>query len=479
METSLIQILLEIFGQKYHLSVTNPNGSELKKIPALVSKNTKPGERPFRITWFNDQMIPYKHYDIDAEELKHMDDTHSLPKRVEDKILNHMNLTGNSLKLLKMIPDKTPINESAIHKAYKESVLRELEGKCDCKVRPDESGFVSITLSKDQQDMGEFTKYLSHNQLRNTDTSESPFAEILRAHDVRFAKKHRLRLHESIVKDGIYPIKDPTTGKYKIGAGEDDPKNKGEVKFDLPKRPPGARGGGRTHIRKFTLGKLGNIKPIFAAYVMEPNVQGNTMPKEDRVALRHLIKHPSSTDEKNLRKKMVKESVQKMAEKMPGFYDVDVIIPLGSKSDLNLEVANEISSVLKEVVVLPEALIKDVWKNAKVNDLELNDDGTESLGRKDARDFLTQRQKYDPDKSVEVKSISIGSKGRSARRYFSNFYKANEDKYKMIDMIKGKNVLLIDDTLEEGITLTESNRIIKTFEPKSVSAYIFLFGRNS
>lgn len=105
----LKRLLLEIFGKRFTIVATDPSGKEVKKMPALVSKNTKPGEREFRVTWFNDEMMPYKHYDIDAKEVDDLLTTNRLPVRVSDKIVNYMNTNAQvDLKMLRLEPSNVP-----------------------------------------------------------------------------------------------------------------------------------------------------------------------------------------------------------------------------------------------------------------------------------------------------------------------------------------------------------------------------------
>lgn len=105
----LRRLLLEIFGKKFTIVATDTNGNEVKKMPALVSKNTKVGERAFRVTWFSEEMVPYKHYDIDETELENLLNTNRLPSRVSDKIVNYMNTNaGTELRMLKLEPNNVP-----------------------------------------------------------------------------------------------------------------------------------------------------------------------------------------------------------------------------------------------------------------------------------------------------------------------------------------------------------------------------------
>lgn len=105
----LKRLLLEIFGKKFTIIATDPVGHEVKHMPALISKNTKLGERPYRVTWFNDAMVPYKHYDIDELEVEDLLNHNRLPQRVSDKIVNYMNTNaGTELRMLRLVPSNVP-----------------------------------------------------------------------------------------------------------------------------------------------------------------------------------------------------------------------------------------------------------------------------------------------------------------------------------------------------------------------------------
>jgi hypothetical protein len=106
----LEQLLFEIFGKKYTITIQdNATGNE-KVLPALVSKNTKVGERPYRFTWFNSDLIPYKHYDIDEKELEDLMTHNTLPERVATKITGYMNSQqGMNVKVKKIDPAASSI----------------------------------------------------------------------------------------------------------------------------------------------------------------------------------------------------------------------------------------------------------------------------------------------------------------------------------------------------------------------------------
>lgn len=86
----LKQLLFEIFGKRFTLKFSSLDGKKTHEVVALVSKNTKEGEREYRVTWFDSNMHPYKHYDIDQSELDGLLTKGILPKRVGDKIISYM-----------------------------------------------------------------------------------------------------------------------------------------------------------------------------------------------------------------------------------------------------------------------------------------------------------------------------------------------------------------------------------------------------
>jgi hypothetical protein len=191
--TKLSDLLQEVFGSRVKLLVMK-NGAEYEAFPALLSKNVRVGERPYRITIFelrNGFLHPLGHWDVTKEEYDFMEQQQRIPEDIEADILHDLSLPyGANLTIDK---SKKPVNESSIHKAYKESLLRELEGKCDCAVRPEDSGFVKIILKKDKEELGKYERFITHNQFKTTDNSDSPFSEIIQHHDAKFAKKHRLQ----------------------------------------------------------------------------------------------------------------------------------------------------------------------------------------------------------------------------------------------------------------------------------------------
>lgn len=84
-----MEIIAEaMFGKKFKLLVTT-NGTQ-KEFLAMATANAKPGERPYRITWF--QLPENRHVDLTFDEMKNILDIHGFPpeivKRIQDRYPN-------------------------------------------------------------------------------------------------------------------------------------------------------------------------------------------------------------------------------------------------------------------------------------------------------------------------------------------------------------------------------------------------------
>jgi hypothetical protein len=68
-----------LFGMKIFTKV------EDKLYPTLISKNTKPEEKPYRITWFYNDKEPIIHADLDYGELSYIIINRKLPLKIQVK----------------------------------------------------------------------------------------------------------------------------------------------------------------------------------------------------------------------------------------------------------------------------------------------------------------------------------------------------------------------------------------------------------
>lgn len=222
--------------------------------------------------------------------------------------------------------------------------------------------------------------------------------------------------------------------------------------------------------RKTKIRKVFGI-PIFTAYEVSRGAEKTKSGQQLLNRLRHILKHPES-DQKGLVDTLIENSVKSMSEKID-LSKISVIIPLGSKSLVNVQIAEEIKKIAGvDIPILKDFIVKDVWKNVKLRNIKEDD---HSQGYKRALQVLQQKQAQHGQEPFEIKKAGPG---QNLRRYFSFFYKTTEGyPVDLSQKITNGNVLIVDDTLEMGSTLIESLRVIKEFEPKTVTGYIFLFGR--
>lgn len=204
--------------------------------------------------------------------------------------------------------------------------------------------------------------------------------------------------------------------------------------------------------------------------------------------LRHAIKHPQNASSKSTVEALVDVSLDRL-EKQMDLSKIHLIVPLGSKSKLNKEISDKLKARCPNATVTYDLIQKTAWKDVKLSPAWHREKEYEKTGsfwpngtvRKpaglragvlDAEKMLATKQKDEPNQPFEIKQSRRGS-----RRYFSAFYKINGRTVDVMSLINGKEVLIIDDTLEEGATLVESIRTLEEFGPSNVKAYIFLYGR--
>ena len=95
-------------------------------------------------------------------------------------------------------------------------------------------------------------------------------------------------------------------------------------------------------------------------------------------------------------------------------------------------------------------------------------------GTRRAQKKLADNQRNRPDDVFQIKQVP-----RGLRRYFGGFYHADPSKQNLESAIRGKRLLVIDDTLEEGSTFKEALRVLEQYQPAEIMGYIFLFGRGA
>jgi predicted nucleotidyltransferase len=208
----------------------------------------------------------------------------------------------------------------------------------------------------------------------------------------------------------------------------------------------------------------------------EWNREGQPTIPEYLTNLRHAVKNPDDASSKKIINDLIDISLERMSKQMK-IDDVNVIIPLGSKSNLNDIISKKLLKYIPKAQILTKFVNKSKWKDVRLSrawqhEKELEDlDGVKRVGVHRAEDVLMKNQRSRPEQTFEVKQVP-----RGLRRYFSSFYET--DKGQKIDLSNSK-IMFVDDTLEEGATLAEAIRATSNLKPREITGYVFLFGRGT
>lgn len=163
--------------------------------------------------------------------------------------------------------------------------------------------------------------------------------------------------------------------------------------------------------------------------------------------------------------------MERLQKQVPELSNVDVIVPLGSKSPLNVQIAEQIQKLTPRAQILDGMINKLTWNDVQLSDVWKHEksmsaaDGNPRPWLDAVAQQLASKKHNHPDQPFEIKLVSPGH-----RRYFSNFYSSTD-----VNRLNGKTVLMIDDTLEQGSTLKDALRSVSQSHPKLILAYIFLY----
>jgi phosphoribosylpyrophosphate synthetase len=130
--------------------------------------------------------------------------------------------------------------------------------------------------------------------------------------------------------------------------------------------------------------------------------------------------------------------------------------------------------------VCPNAVVeKDLFKKKKWKDINIASDIIDKEDSKKGGDLaqnkLNKMKASRGEEDFEMKKVST----MSLRRYFKDFMDLKHPTIPVEQLVANRTVLIIDDTLEEGVTLKDSISQLLRHNPKEVYAYIFLMGKGS
>lgn len=197
--------------------------------------------------------------------------------------------------------------------------------------------------------------------------------------------------------------------------------------------------------RKRTLGG----ETIFYHTYFEPK----DLNREERISVIHRFKYPETLEDKYTSDSMVQYSVEQFF-KIHNISDFDYICGLHSSSKVVKNILKVIKNKYPLVNLIPELISKTRMRNMFIREEILNKDYSLKTKEIVPISFNCSKTKhYDKVSKVSYYPARF-------RRYFGGFLKINE---KYMDLIKGRRILLIDDTFGEGLTLCESSRLLKPY----------------
>jgi len=125
--------------------------------------------------------------------------------------------------------------------------------------------------------------------------------------------------------------------------------------------------------------------------------------------------------------------------------------------------------------VNPQAIFLDAPFYKKMSeDLEFDEDKVLSepsdLSLDYVEEYFEKFRKNHFGKPFEIKNVNA-----KLRRYIYNFMGIQEwCKYYLSLLVKGQNILLLDDTIGGGITFREASNLILPFKPRSITSFTVL-----
>lgn len=238
------------------------------------------------------------------------------------------------------------------------------------------------------------------------------------------------------------------------------------VKFDFATDSPDTALKLYVNKKDIKFHSLGGVPNIFYAYYFSPS--DKTVKKDVRLhkinSIRTAIKSYSDQSVVSNVDKMIEFSLNRFNILKP-LSSFDTIIPLKSSSPLNDVIASKVKHK-NGADIMSELIVKDVIKNISI-DLPDSETNPKTLA------FVDDiRDKFSKVPNDEFRSKMVPA---SFRRYISKFLKFNNryDKTEF-EKLNGKNILVIDDTLGEGSTLKEIQRLLYQYSPSSVCYFVFI-----
>lgn len=181
------------------------------------------------------------------------------------------------------------------------------------------------------------------------------------------------------------------------------------------------------------------------------------------------FKNPTNEEDYKEGNRMISDSVS-MFDQLPcfGFKTFNVILYIPSSSNavnrIKLEINKKVSS---DCIIVGKPFVKTRIRNLQILQSQLDRENSTKTKRM-IYDCYFKIRKNQYDRVTRMHYIPT-----RARRYFTNFFKWD----KKIDLtnLVGKNILVVDDTLGEGISLREVMWLIeKDLKPNLLCGFVVM-----
>lgn len=200
------------------------------------------------------------------------------------------------------------------------------------------------------------------------------------------------------------------------------------------------------------------------------------MNKNLRVGVVRAFKNPRYENDRAESNKMIQVAVDSFYEavdyngsrhRIYNASDFDTVINLPSQFSANTRICEYFNDFWPyKFPILDNVLSKKLSQEVQFDIKKiLREDCTKTFSLVD--DYINGFKNTYWNKPFEIKHIKP-----TLRRYVHNFLQLEPwcNKY-LSQFIKGKNILLVDDTIGEGITLKEASDVLNQFSPRTITSF--------
>ncbi len=262
----------------------------------------------------------------------------------------------------------------------------------------------------------------------------------------------------------------------------DEDKKTGKVIYN-PKHDEGVNTDENDNPRKYKVDKIYNIDPDIEVWSIFKRVKSTNPLMNDGLPLLLAMKDivwkgfKWTIDEENLNK--IYGQVDRIVRRLNKARKFDVAITTPTTNHLNKTILHRVNNLLN----LPDKIVTPITKIKNSEAEAFIEQDKDKIPPEDYKDimliFKTKIYEDDPESDIsldDLKRFPFQIKYITPprlRKYFAKMYELNPtdaENIKMAERVNGKDVLVIDDTITSGASLSQYIDFIKLhFTPKSIT----------